>query len=378
MGWCERFEAEVKALIAEYMFCANDQKFMARALQLAAQGLYTTDPNPRVGCVLVRDGVIVGEGWHRKAGQAHAEVEALQHAGESAHGSTAYLTLEPCSHYGRTPPCVEALIRAGITKVIVAITDPNPLVNGQGMHALQAAGITVASGLMQDQAEALNAGFIKRMTVGLPWVRVKLATSLDGRTALANGVSQWISNAESRADVQHWRARSSAILTGVGTVLSDDPQLTVRDRTIELMDRQPLRVICDSQLRTPSTARLLQSEGVLVYTQSHPELMGKAEVVRVGTDEKARIDLLAVLKDLGLRGCNEVLVEAGATLNGRLFELGLVDELLIYVAPVLLGQDARPLLKLPFIESMDQRITFKLLESQSIGPDLRLRYQVQR
>ena len=360
------------------MFSANDQKFMTRALQLAAQGLYTTDPNPRVGCVLVHDGEIVGKGWHRKAGQAHAEVEALQHAGESARGSTAYLTLEPCSHHGRTPPCVEALIKAGIAKVIVAITDPNPLVNGRGIRALQAAGIPVASGLMQDQAEALNVGFIKRMIVGLPWVRVKLATSLDGRTALANGVSQWISSAESRADVQHWRARSSAILTGMGTVLADDPQLTVRDRAIELMGRQPLRVICDSQLRTPSTARLLQSEGVLIYTHSDPKLMGKAEVVRLGADDKARVDPLEVLKDLALRGCNEVLVEAGATLSGRLFELGLVDELLMYVAPVLLGQDACPLLKLPFIETMDEGIRLKLLESQSMGPDLRLRYQVQR
>jgi diaminohydroxyphosphoribosylaminopyrimidine deaminase/5-amino-6-(5-phosphoribosylamino)uracil reductase len=360
------------------MFSAQDQWFMARALQLAEQGLYTTDPNPRVGCVLVRDGVIVGEGWHRKAGQSHAEVEALQQAGERARGSTVYLTLEPCSHHGRTPPCADALIKAGVAKVIIATADPNPLVNGQGMRKLQAAGIAIALGLMQDEVRVLNAGFMKRMSSGLPWVRVKLAASLDGRTALANGVSQWISSAESRADVQHWRARSSAILTGLGTVLADDPQLTVRDNTIDLMERQPLRVICDSQLRTPSQARLLQGDGVLIYTCAHSRPRGYAEVVQVASDDKGHVDIVAVLKDLALRGCNEVLVEAGATLSGRLFELGLVDELLLYVAPVLLGHDARPMLRLPLIESMNERMTLKLLDSQPVGADLRLRYQVQR
>lgn len=360
------------------MFSTNDQMYMARALQLAEQGLFTTDPNPRVGCVLVRDGAVVGEGWHRKAGEPHAEVNALQQAADKAHGSTAYVTLEPCSHQGRTPPCTEALIKAGITKVVMATMDPNSLVNGAGAQALKAAGIEVVAGLMEDEAKALNVGFIKRMSSGLPWVRVKLATSLDGRTALANGVSKWISSAESRADVQRWRARSSAILTGVGTVLADNPQLSVRDTEIELLGRQPLRVICDSQLRIPLESHLLQSDGALIYTRVKSKSMGKAEVVQLVADDEGRVDLLAMLKDLAKRGCNEVLVEAGATLSGRLFQLGLVDELLLYVAPVLLGQDARPLLRLPMIEHMNERVTLKLLESRPVGTDLRLRYQLQR
>ena len=358
------------------MFTPTDQSFMSRALELAQRGLYTAHPNPRVGCLLVSEGVVVGEGWHRKAGEPHAEVEAIRQAGTRAQGSTAYVTLEPCCHYGRTPPCTEALIKAGVTQVVVATEDPNPLVSGKGIQMLNSAGIVVSIGLLGAEARALNAGFIKRMSSGLPFVRVKLAASLDGRTALANGVSQWISCSESRADVQRWRARSSAIITGVGTVLADDPQLTVRDTQIELLGRQPLRVICDSRLRTPRTAHVVQTEGTLIYSLRESQNLVAAEVKQVAADDKEEVDLLLVLRDLAARGCNEVLVEAGATLCGRLFELRLVDELLLYVAPMLLGQDARSLLRLPIIDSMDQRIPLDLIEMQQIGSDIRLRYQV--
>jgi diaminohydroxyphosphoribosylaminopyrimidine deaminase/5-amino-6-(5-phosphoribosylamino)uracil reductase len=360
------------------MFTAHDEALMTRALQLAQRGLYTTDPNPRVGCVLVRDGEVVGEGWHQKAGEPHAEVHALQQAGARARGATAYVTLEPCSHHGRTPPCADAVIAAGIKRVIVAMTDPNPLVHGGGLAKLRAAGIEVRSGLLQAQAEALNAGFVKRMRTGLPLVRIKLAASLDGRTALANGVSQWISSDASRADVQRWRARSSAILTGVGTVLADDPQLTVRAEDIDLKGRQPLRVVCDSHLNTPESARVVQSAGALIYTCATPQARAAAEVLQVASDAQHRVDLVAVINDLGRRTCNEVLVEAGPRLAGRLFELQLVDELLLYVAPVLLGPDARALLQLPLINQMKQRIEMTLLNTQTIGSDVRLHYQITR
>lgn len=359
------------------MFTAHDEAMMTRALHLAQRGLYTTDPNPRVGCVLVRGREVVGEGYTSPVGGPHAEVNALQAAGERAHGATAYVTLEPCSHHGRTPPCADALIAAGLKRVIVAMTDPNPLVHGEGLAKLRAAGIEVRSGLLQTQAESLNAGFGKRMRTGVPLVRVKLATSLDGRTALANGVSQWISNDASRADVQRWRARSSAVLTGVGTVLADDPQLTVRSG-IEMLGRQPLRVVCDSHLNTPESARALQSPGALIYTCATPQARAGAEVVQVAHDSQHRVDLTAVLSDLGKRACNEVLVEAGPRLSGRLFELQLVDELLLYVAPVLLGPDARALLQLPLINQMKQRIEMTLLETQTIGSDVRLHYQIKQ
>jgi len=360
------------------MFTANDEALMTRALQLAQRGLYTTDPNPRVGCVIVRDGEVVGEGWHLKAGEAHAEVHALQQAGQRARGATAYVTLEPCSHHGRTPPCADAVIAAGIKRVIVAMTDPNPLVHGGGLAKLRATGIEVRSGLFRAQAEALNAGFAKRMRTGLPLVRVKLAASLDGRTALANGVSQWISNEASRADVQRWRARSSAVMTGVGTVLADDPQLTVRDKNIDMLGRQPLRVICDTHLQTPESAKMVQTPGTLIYTCAAEQSRAAAEVIHVGSDAHHRVDVMEVLRDLGKRACNEVLVEAGPRLSGRLFELQLVDELLLYVAPVLLGQDARALLQLPLINQMKERIEMNLLDTQTIGSDVRLHYQIKR
>ena len=360
------------------MFTSIDAVWMARALELAQHGLYTTHPNPRVGCVMVQDGDVVGEGWHRKAGEPHAEVLALEQAGDRARGATAYVTLEPCSHHGRTPPCAEALIAAQIKRVVIAASDPNPLVNGQGIDRLRATGIQVDLGLMQTEAEALNAGFIKRMKLGLPLVRVKLAASLDGRTALANGISKWISGDEARADVQYWRARSSAILTGVGTVLADDPQLTVRASDIEMHGRQPMRVICDSRLRTPENVQVVAAPGALIYTTLRPQMLGNAEVIQVPADKNEGVDLPSVLRDLAARGCNEVLVEAGATLSGRLFESGLVDELILYVAPVLLGPDARALLKLPLINEMKNRIELDLLESKQFGPDVRLHYQVKR
>lgn len=359
------------------MFTAYDESMMTRALQLAQRGLYTTDPNPRVGCVLVRDGEVVGEGWHRKAGEPHAEVHALTLAGERARGATAYVTLEPCSHQGRTPPCAEALIAAGLKRVIVAMVDPNPRVRGQGLERLRAAGIEVRSGLLQAQAEALNPGFAKRMRTGLPLVRIKLGASLDGRTALANGASQWITHEAARADVQHWRARSSAVLTGVGTVLADDPQLNVRAPGMELLGRQPLRVICDTHLRTPATAKALQTAGGVIYTAAAPEPRAQAEVVQVAADAQG-VDLAAVLRDLGQRECNEVLVEAGARLSGRLLQLQLADELLLYLAPVLLGPDARPLVHLPRIETLQQGIELVLLGSHGVGPDMRLHYRIKR
>ncbi len=358
------------------MFNEQDQVFMRRALELAQRGLYTTPPNPSVGCVLVRDGQVVGEGFTSPVGGPHAEVHALRAAGEQARGATAYVTLEPCSHHGRTGPCADALIAAGIREVVIAALDPNPLVNGEGMSKLRAAGLDVRSGLLKDAATELNAGFIKRMQTGMPLVRVKFGMSLDGRTALANGVSKWITSEAARADVQHWRARSSAVLTGVETVLADDPQLNVRDAGIEMLGRQPLRVVCDTQLRTPVTARLVQQAGTLIYA-GQPGKCGQAEVIRVASDERG-VDLQVVLRDLAGRGCNEVLVEAGATLSGRLFELHLVDELLVYVAPLLLGHEARALLQLPGIQSMQERIELRLLDMQPAGPDLRLRYQVMR
>lgn len=360
------------------MFTAIDESLMTRALKLAQRGLYTTDPNPRVGCVIAHGGNVVGEGYTSPAGGPHAEVNALEQAGRHARGATAYVTLEPCSHFGRTGPCADALVKAGLKRVVAAMTDPNPLVNGQGLARLRAAGIEVRSGLLQAQAEALNVGFIKRMRTGLPLVRVKLGASLDGRTALANGISQWITSEASLADVQHWRARSSAILTGVGTVLADNPQLTVRAPEIDMRGRQPLRVICDAQLSTPPGARTVQEPGALIYTAVTPQTRGAAEIVQKPGDAHCGVDLLSVLGDLASRGCNEVLVEAGAKLSGRLFELRLVDELLLYVAPVLLGPDARGLLQLPAIDNMQQRIELTLLEMKSIGSDVRLHYQVKR
>lgn len=356
-------------------FTAVDHGMMARALQLAERGLWTTSPNPRVGCVLVRDGAIVGEGWHEKAGEPHAEVHALRQAGDRAKGATAYVTLEPCSHYGRTPPCAEALIAAGVARVVAAMTDPNPLVAGQGLTMLAAAGIATASGLLENEARELNIGFVSRMTRGRPWLRLKAAASLDGKTALNNGLSQWITGPQARRDGHAWRARACAILTGIGTVRDDDPQLLVRD--VET-PRQPLRVIVDSRLETPSTAKILQGGGpVLIAGALAPadriELLraAGAEVV-VLPNAAGKVDLPALLGELARRGINEVHAEAGFKLNGSLLREGLVDELLLYLAPCLIGDAASGLFNLPELVRLDGRQRLQVRDLRQVGADIRV------
>ncbi|HEY8051265.1 MAG TPA: bifunctional diaminohydroxyphosphoribosylaminopyrimidine deaminase/5-amino-6-(5-phosphoribosylamino)uracil reductase RibD [Steroidobacteraceae bacterium] len=365
------------------MFSDFDRFAMQRALTLAARGLESTDPNPRVGCVIAQRGRVVGEGWHERAGEAHAEVAALRVAGAQAAGATVYVTLEPCSHHGRTPPCTDALIAARVARVVYSIADPNPLVNGQGAGLLRAAGITVEAGLLADEARELNAGFIQRMQRGRPLVRVKLAMSLDGRTALDNGASRWITGEAAREDVQHWRARSSAVLTGIGTVLADDPRLDVRlaDEVPGRPRRQPLRVVLDARLRTPADARLFASGGeVLILTA-----LDTADDARAAelTERGARIEslpavagrlaLTTVIERLGELEANEVLVEAGPTLVGALLHASLVDELLVYVAPILLGPTARALVELPQLREITDAPAFSLIDTSQVGEDVRLR-----
>lgn len=356
-------------------FTAHDHAYMARALELAVRGLYTTDPNPRVGCVLVRDGRVLGEGWHRRAGEPHAEVHALQAAAE-ARGATAYVTLEPCSHHGRTPPCAEALVAAGVARVVVAMEDPNPRVAGAGLRRLQQAGIETASGLLSDQAEALNPGFTKRMRQGLPYLRVKLASSLDGRTAMRSGESKWITSDAARRDVHRLRARSSAIVTGIGTVLADDPRLTVRDVAAGEGLLAPLRVVLDRSLRTPPGAQVLAGGALLFHGAADP---GRAEALRQSGAElqavpeaEPGLDLLEVLRELGAREINEVLIEAGPTLAGACLQQGLADELVLYLAPHLMGHEGRPLLSLPGLERMDQRLPLERADVRQVGEDLRI------
>lgn len=355
----------------------DDHRFMARTIRLAERGLFTTDPNPRVGCVLVKDGVIVGEGWHERAGAAHAEVNALNAAGENARGATAYLSLEPCSHHGRTPPCADALIEADVARVVAAMQDPNPLVAGQGMEKLRAAGIDTTTGILQIQAEALNPGYIRRMQGGLPYVRLKMAMSLDGRTAMASGESQWITGEAARKDVHGLRARSSAIVTGMGTVLTDDPGLNARlDEAIAV--EQPLRVVLDNALQMPLSAHMLSLPGcTLVLTSTNDEAriealtQAGAEVSVIGGSHD-RLDLSMVMAFLVQREINEVLVETGATLGGALMQAGLVDELIIYMAPVLMGDAARGLMTIPGLETMNQRIKLEIDEIRAIGRDWRI------
>ncbi|MBS0432820.1 MAG: bifunctional diaminohydroxyphosphoribosylaminopyrimidine deaminase/5-amino-6-(5-phosphoribosylamino)uracil reductase RibD [Proteobacteria bacterium] len=389
---------------------------MARALRLAECGLYTTQPNPRVGCVIARDGEIIGEGWHRRAGEPHAEVFALRAAGERARGATAYVTLEPCAHFGRTPPCADALVEAGIARVVAACEDPNPKTAGGGLQRLRDAGIEVHAGLMREAARELNCGFFARFERGRPWVRLKLAMSLDGRTALANGESKWITGEPARADVQRWRARSSAILTAAGTARADDPRLTVRLPGLEPLSHRergrgegsmemecrsnsepspgpsghplpegegesfkPLRVVLDARLDAlPPAAHLLDGSAptlVLHAPGASPrdDRHARVELSAVAIDAKGKPDLGTVLQLLAARGVNELQVEAGPRLCGALFEAGLVDELLLYVAPVLLGDSARPLLALPSLQSMTQRHSLRVIEQRRIGEDLRLR-----
>jgi len=359
------------------MFSAQDCQWMAHALRLAEQGLYTSSPNPRVGCVLVADGNIVGSGWHLRAGEAHAEINALNEAEDAARGATVYVTLEPCSHHGRTPPCVDALIAAGIERVVVAVADPNPQVAGAGSEKLRQAGIVVDIGLMETEARELNSGFFARMTRGTPWIRSKAGMSLDGRTALANGKSQWITGESARLDVQHWRARSCAVLTGIGTVLADNPRLNVREVKT---DRQPLRVVVDSQLRTPFNAKIfLDDEGgkVLIYTATNDRKKG-AILEQAGAsicelpDKNGQIDLAAMMQDLAQRGCNEVLVEGGSALNGSLLRARLVDELLLYISPQMLGDKARGIAQLGELTDLEQCINLKWCDVRQIGDDMRI------
>ncbi|MGC2048425.1 MAG: bifunctional diaminohydroxyphosphoribosylaminopyrimidine deaminase/5-amino-6-(5-phosphoribosylamino)uracil reductase RibD [Gallionella sp.] len=364
------------------MFSVQDSHWMAHALRLAEQGLYSTSPNPRVGCVLVANGRIVGSGWHQRAGEAHAEVHALQEAGKAARGATAYVTLEPCSHHGRTPPCADALISAGVARVIAAVADPNPLVAGAGSDKLRSAGISVEIGLMEAAARELNIGFFSRMTRGTPWLRSKIGMSLDGRTALANGVSKWITGEAARCDVQHWRARSCAVLTGIDTVLADDARLNVRE--IEGA-RQPLQVILDSKLRMPLAARVLQGAkngNVLIYTatgnHNKSAALEKAGAsVCVLPDDNGQVELHSMFRDLAQRGCNEVLVEAGSTLNGALLRAGLTDELLLYIAPQLLGDMARGMAQLGELGSLDQSVKLKWRDMRQVGTDMRIMAKVE-
>ncbi len=355
---------------------------MAHALRLAERGLNTTSPNPRVGCVLVAREDIVGSGWHERAGEPHAEVHALREAGGEARGATAYVTLEPCSHHGRTPPCADALVEAGVARVVVAVQDPNPQVAGQGIERLRVAGVEVECGLMEAEARELNVGFFARMTRGTPWLRSKIAMSLDGRTALANGVSQWITGEQARRDVQNWRARSCAVLTGINTVLADDPRLNVR---LDDAERQPLRVVLDSRLRMPRDARMLQNGGqgsVLIYTTLRDtgkiaSLEQSGATVCVTPEAKGQVDLRAVMEDLARRGCNEVLAEAGSILNGAMLRAGLVDELVLYVAPQLLGDGARGIAQLGVLMSLDQRVNLQWRDVRQIGKDLRITMKVE-
>ncbi|WP_428605897.1 bifunctional diaminohydroxyphosphoribosylaminopyrimidine deaminase/5-amino-6-(5-phosphoribosylamino)uracil reductase RibD [Sedimenticola sp.] len=370
---------------------ADDYAFMSRAIQLAEQGLYTTHPNPRVGCVLVRDGEIVGEGFHRRAGEPHAERNALAEAGERARGATAYVTLEPCCHHGKTPPCSDGLIEAGVARVVVAMTDPNPLVAGQGIAQLEAAGIRVDQGVMAAQAMALNPGFIARMTRGRPFVRCKLAMSLDGRTAMASGESKWITSDAARRDVQRLRARSDAIVTGIGTVQADDPSMNVRLEAADLPGvasdayrLQPLRVVLDPELAISPDARLIGLPGktLLVCAVDDDgrrralEAAG-AEVLQLPRQGQG-IDLDRLLETLAARGINEVLIESGPTLAGAAVSAGVVDELVIYAAPILMGSDARGLLNLPALTEMKDRIALEILDLRQIGPDLRIRVKPTR
>lgn len=400
-------------------FSAADHAFMARALQLAARGLFTATPNPRVGCVLVRDGSIIGEGWHEKAGAPHAEINALRNVGagpsqadvrppvggsepdlrawgannlgaggtaqagaaanmETAHGATAYVTLEPCGHHGRTPPCADALIEAGVSRVIVAMQDPNPLVAGQGLAKLRAAGIAVNCGLLENEARELNIGFVARMTRGRPWLRLKIAASLDGKTALANGQSQWITGPDARRHAHGWRARSCALLTGIGTVRDDNPRLNVRDGVGGDTPRQPLRVVVDSRLEiSPAAAILAGGSCLIACAVDHPEKAAQlralgAEIV-VLPNTQGKVDLPALLQELGRRGINEVMAEAGLKLNGSLLRENCVDELLIYQAPVLLGDGARGMADFGNLSELAAAKRLKIVECRPVGADFFIR-----
>ncbi len=371
------------------IFTPQDHAFMARALYLAKKGLYTTHPNPRVGCVLVKNGQIIGEGWHVKTGDAHAEINALENVNDTeiakVKGATAYVTLEPCSHTGRTPPCFQALVNAGVKRVVVSMLDPNPLVAGKGLAQLTAAGIETEQGLLAPVAAELNAGFIKRMEQGLPYVSVKLAMSLDGRTAMESGESKWITGQAARHDVQYLRAKASAILTGQGTVMADNPSLNVRlnkdELAIENPVRQPMRIVLDPELLMPVDAKMLSLEGrTIIFTacddQQKIQALNKttAELCVISQPEASPyFPLRSVLQQLAHDyEVNDIHVEAGATLCGALLQEGLVDELVIYMAPHIMGSAARGLLNLPELVQMKDRINLKIQDVRAIGDDWRI------
>ncbi|MCH8845373.1 MAG: bifunctional diaminohydroxyphosphoribosylaminopyrimidine deaminase/5-amino-6-(5-phosphoribosylamino)uracil reductase RibD [Proteobacteria bacterium] len=375
------------------MWTASDYQHMSRALQIAQRGLYSTDPNPRVGCVIIKDNSVLAEGWHQKAGHPHAEIEALKNASENntfadVSGATCYVSLEPCAHHGRTPPCTEALIKAGIRRVVAATIDPNPLVAGKGLQQLNEAGIETGSGLMEAQARELNPGFEMRMKQGRPFVRCKLAMSLDGKTALANGQSQWISSDESRMDVQRLRARSSAVMTGIGTVIADDPSMSVRlsgSSEWTKHGRQPLRVILDSDLEISPDAKILGLPGdVIIFNASEcgdkKKQLANLGVEMVSVEAKRGSAFLEyVLRYLAReKEINEVLLETGSTLSGEMLQAGFIDELIIYLAPTLLGQDAKALFQLPLIDNMSDRISLNISDIRTIGKDIRIKATINR
>lgn len=347
---------------------------MQRALGLARRGLFTTTPNPRVGCVVVDDGKVIGEGFHERAGEPHAEVHALRAAGERARGATLYVTLEPCGHHGRTPPCADAIVAAGIARVVSAMGDPNPKVAGEGHAKLRAAGITVESGLLEPEARELNIGFVSRMTRSRPWVRLKVAATLDGRTALANRKSQWITSEAARRDGHAWRARACAVMTGVGTLGDDDPRLDVRD--VET-PRQPLKVLVDSRLKAPLDARLFQNGRVLVFG-AHQDKARMAEFAARGVEvvvlpnEQGKVDLPAMLAELGRRGMNEVHLESGVRLNGSMLREGCVDELLVYLAPRLIGDTGMGMFDLPELQELSDTVRLEFGAVEMLGGDLRV------
>jgi diaminohydroxyphosphoribosylaminopyrimidine deaminase / 5-amino-6-(5-phosphoribosylamino)uracil reductase len=356
------------------MFSATDEKHMTLALALAERGLFTTTPNPRVGCVIVRDGEVIGTGWHERAGEPHAEAIALGAAGAHAAGSTVYVTLEPCCHHGRTPPCTDSLIAARVARVVAACEDPNPLVAGQGLARLRAARIEVGVGLLSDSARELNVGFVSRMTRGRPWVRMKIAATLDGKTALGNGRSQWITGPEARRDGHAFRARACAVLTGIGTVKDDDPQLTVRDVATT---RQPMRVLVDSRLEVPTSARILKGGNVLIAAAVEDRvrvaaLVAEGAEVRSIPNAAGKVELGELMAELARRGMNEIHVEAGFKLNGSLVAAGVVDELLIYLAPSLIGESGRGMFNLPALTDLADRVQLSIRDVQQVGADLRI------
>ena len=348
-------------------FSEFDRAMMRRALVLAEKGLYTATPNPRVGCVLAKGGEVIGEGFHEKAGGPHAEARALVQASAASRGATAYVSLEPCNHHGKTPPCAEALINAGVVRVVAAMRDPNPA-SKKGGDAIAAAGIPFECGLLEEEARDLNIGFVSRMTRGRPWVRMKVAATLDGRTALANGTSQWITGAEARKDGHHWRARACAVATGGGTVKADDPRLTVRE--VETT-RQPLRVVIDSRVETPASARVLQGEKALVFAAVKGKSLPNAQIVALPNAD-GKVDLRKMLQELGKRGVNELHVEGGFKLNGSLVREGLVDEFLVYLNPSFLGDSAQGMVDLAEVASLEQRVRLRLHSFERVGDDLRI------